>query len=339
MNVSEKNYSVRGLLIILVVFGHVLSKNPNSLISDYTYLFIYTFHMPLFILLSGYYGANVKDKNYLLIVWECITKLLVPFLIVSMLFRITKYIVFGNTITYTLFQKPTFAMWFILALIFYRLVTKLVVRIPNYLIVTLFISVFAQYFPEKLLNYADFTRIFSFIVFYFVGVRMRELNFNLNKFRIKKKHYLWILLVISLLINLYLTTAHFKYTESALKLDTVTFYTDLTIPMYLLTKVYVIGFAFINSLIIYNLIRPSYTLIYIGERSLNIYLGHIFFIVLMRADIYNKLVSRLGEIVMFVVSIFEVILIVLIILVVTQVYRKLNRKLYKKLKALKLSLS
>lgn len=57
----------RGIAMFLVVFGHVIqcySKTPEQYLSNRIYLMIYTFHMPLFMLISGIlYKKSVTNKH------------------------------------------------------------------------------------------------------------------------------------------------------------------------------------------------------------------------------------------------------------------------------------
>lgn len=64
--VVRDNYwdQAKGVLILLVVFGHVLEQCLNGRINTTTYSWIYTFHMPLFVFVSGYF-TRIKDfKHY-----------------------------------------------------------------------------------------------------------------------------------------------------------------------------------------------------------------------------------------------------------------------------------
>lgn len=56
--------NVRGILILLVVVGHFLERVlDQSYPVKAVFLWIYSFHMPLFIFVSGYFSGNlVKDK-------------------------------------------------------------------------------------------------------------------------------------------------------------------------------------------------------------------------------------------------------------------------------------
>ena len=59
----------RGIAIILVVYGHVIehSMAPWSASEDFfqnpVFKIIYTFHMPLFVFISGYLMANSLNKH------------------------------------------------------------------------------------------------------------------------------------------------------------------------------------------------------------------------------------------------------------------------------------
>ena len=57
--------NVRGILIILVVIGHFLLpllKFETRLIIGLIYL-IYAFHMPCFVMLSGYYSKSIYSEG------------------------------------------------------------------------------------------------------------------------------------------------------------------------------------------------------------------------------------------------------------------------------------
>ena len=53
--------NIKGLLILLVVFGHSLELvRINSGVANFMYIFIYTFHMPVFVFYAGYLSKNYK---------------------------------------------------------------------------------------------------------------------------------------------------------------------------------------------------------------------------------------------------------------------------------------
>nr|MCX3330604.1 acyltransferase family protein [Bacillus pacificus] len=80
MNKSRDSYfdNAKFLLIFLVVFGHILRSfiNDNEFML-YLYKFIYTFHMPAFILVSGFFAKGFKRSGY---VKKLAVKLIIPYL-------------------------------------------------------------------------------------------------------------------------------------------------------------------------------------------------------------------------------------------------------------------
>ncbi len=135
-----KNYSgfkridiidaLKGYAIILVILGHVIAyHNPNELKSNFLFILIYSFHMPLLLSLSGYlaYGKSINP------IWAFIVKkfkgLFIPYfswiiigLLIADSFGIKQSIfhtIFESLYTYTnLWFFPVLFFSFIL-LIFY----------------------------------------------------------------------------------------------------------------------------------------------------------------------------------------------------------------------------
>ena len=56
----------------------------NDLISD-VYLFIYTFHVPAFVLISGYFAKKVYEQGYFT---KLVKRLLVPYIIFQVLYTL-----------------------------------------------------------------------------------------------------------------------------------------------------------------------------------------------------------------------------------------------------------
>lgn len=81
---------MKGVLILLVVLGHTLGfiQINGSHIShneDYLGNLIYIFHMPLFVLVSGYFFAKSIDKPIIDIVVKQFNRLLIPEIVVDII--------------------------------------------------------------------------------------------------------------------------------------------------------------------------------------------------------------------------------------------------------------
>lgn len=88
-SLKERDYffdNARAILILLVVFGHMLQPyTSGDKYLSALYLVIYSFHMPTFLFISGYFAKNI-DKPYYL---EKISKrLIVPYMIFFAFFSI-----------------------------------------------------------------------------------------------------------------------------------------------------------------------------------------------------------------------------------------------------------
>ena len=68
---AERSYlnTLKGLLIVLVVIGHFGQTIANNLPASFAFigqgivLFIYLFHMPLFLFVSGYLSKNEEKRR------------------------------------------------------------------------------------------------------------------------------------------------------------------------------------------------------------------------------------------------------------------------------------
>lgn len=130
---------VKGIAIILVVYGHCIEYysteylNGNFFYSDLIHKIIYSFHMPLFMLVSGYlfYGSIRKH------LWICnfqsrFTKLLLPIFLWNSL-----YLIIRNSIDF-IDGKPVLlkeeilsyftALWFLWALFWCSIIVLFVNR-------------------------------------------------------------------------------------------------------------------------------------------------------------------------------------------------------------------
>ena len=94
----------KGIAIILVVFGHVITNGQSS---DLLHLpvwtiihnTIYSFHMPLFFFISGYLQKHCKREDNKMIAKALFRKeicLLIPYALFSFLYLLSK-VIFSNS--------------------------------------------------------------------------------------------------------------------------------------------------------------------------------------------------------------------------------------------------
>ena len=86
----------RMVCIILVVIGHY---DPSNAPSHYSNMLgvIYTFHMPVFLFISGYlYIITRKDKSFYTFITKKIKRLAIPYLVTSAIVVNIKLLMQGN---------------------------------------------------------------------------------------------------------------------------------------------------------------------------------------------------------------------------------------------------
>ena len=84
---------LKGNLVLFVILGHcMLFGFTNTITSEYTvesnylFRFIYSFHMPLFMLISGYFTFNsIKKKSFKEIIKIRFNQLIFPLLLLSII--------------------------------------------------------------------------------------------------------------------------------------------------------------------------------------------------------------------------------------------------------------
>lgn len=114
--VNRESYwdSLKFFLILCVVFGHFLElNNPVGTINRSIFNFIYLFHMPLFVFVSGRF-SQMRDKTKY-------RKSFLRLLETLIIFQLAAIFLFGD-FSLGWFAGPWFHLWYLLSLIFWRLV-------------------------------------------------------------------------------------------------------------------------------------------------------------------------------------------------------------------------
>ena len=136
--------NLKTLLIFFVVYGHVINSIYNfqgiekSLIVSYSWIFIYSFHMPLFVFLSSFFSK--KYNNYSEKTSTILITLLIPYLVFNTIFYLMNR-------QFILPLLPDSSMWYLYALIIWRLFLPIAVRIRFIIPITIFVSLLMNVVP------------------------------------------------------------------------------------------------------------------------------------------------------------------------------------------------
>lgn len=172
--------SLRGLLMLLVVLGHFMEIIPELGAKHALYRIIYSFHMPMFLFLSGFFG-----KFH----WKGILKFISLYVLFQVLYQL-----FQHTVLYGLslgsfspsFQNPYWILWYLLTLIYYYIAVAGLQYIPKRFYplaigISVGIALAAGYFPSVGYPFS-LSRTFFFLPYFVTGYFCRQWKNDLQKF-------------------------------------------------------------------------------------------------------------------------------------------------------------
>lgn len=163
------------LLIVLVVIGH----NWYPLIGQSravkaAYLVVYTFHMPAFILLSGYFSRHFEARPDQ--VRKLVRGVLLPYAVFEIAYLAVVAKADGQPFKLDLFTYPSFLCWFLIALFLWRLTTPVWRVVPKPVLVAVLVSLTAG-----LMNVSTdlaLSRILQFLPWFVAGLGMKREYFR-----------------------------------------------------------------------------------------------------------------------------------------------------------------
>ena len=157
---------VKGILILLVIFGHML-ESADGVVGDVIYHFIYFFHMPLFVLISGYLTKSVQSLRHCISRNTGLLETLIFFQGILILLGLLQ----GKEFSWHSIVTPVWAMWYMLSFFWWRLLVTIInpskYSIQFCVISSLLLCLFAGYLPFS--HIASFQRTFYFFPFFMIG--------------------------------------------------------------------------------------------------------------------------------------------------------------------------
>lgn len=134
--------NARFACIVLVVLGHAVQRlTYDSDVALGLYLLVYAFHMPAFAIISGYFSKSDSPSRRQMA--RVITDIVVPYVIFETVWTLVKWLVEGQANPNL--TRPSWTLWFLLALAIFRLVLPYLALLRYPLVWTVLISVTAGY--------------------------------------------------------------------------------------------------------------------------------------------------------------------------------------------------
>ncbi len=162
--------NIKALLIFLVVFGHIIEKSGNIDGKNTIYTFIYAFHMPLFIFVSGLFHKSSPKR---------ISRFLVLYFVYQTVYCIYDSYVSGELkIQYT---TPIWTVWYLLSTIFWYIAAVLIDldgRKGLRAIGIAFAVALLAGFEKTVKYYLSLSRTIALMPFFLCGVYVRKNFFD-----------------------------------------------------------------------------------------------------------------------------------------------------------------
>lgn len=288
--------NAKAFLILLVVLGHICEPFVDKVpIYKSIFIFIYTFHMPLFIFISGLLSKPYTTDEHFRLGKFC--SLIYCGIALKILVFIFKHF-FDGSASFSLLSESGIP-WYLFVLAEYELLSYLLRKTKPSLVIimSIIICCFAGY-DNTIGDYLCLSRLIVYSPFYFLGHYLTPVKYK------ETAHKKWTALIglISIIILAYICLFHleevYKYRKlftgrnsfSSLKgiLDNCQYYTRFFV---MLSSAY-LGFCFLS-------IIPKKQLPFIskiGSASLQIYFWHMPILLFIRdINMFEKLTNSFGN--------------------------------------------
>lgn len=275
--------NVKAFLIICVVVGHL----ANGLFSTTTWWvvalqnFIYVFHMPAFMIVSGRFAKKRIDKGD----WPTVvSKMVVPYLIFQTAFLVL-YSGLASTPSKFNYFNPLFGLWYFMNVALYSIITTHLKKykwlFPASLIMALLIG-----FSQAPL-YGGFHRIVAFYPFFLFGYYTAGMKFDFCKkpyFRVLS-YLMFVAIGIYVLYNfknkngdiswnLLCMNKDYAYIEKAMKWSTLETLAHAAFRYFM---------GFVGFFMVIGMMPTKKTFFsYVGKHSVYVYVLHCMLIVILR---------------------------------------------------------
>ncbi len=157
--------NLRGLLIFLVVFGHLIeTATEGNGFARVVFTLIYLVHMPLFAGVSGYLSRRQLE------IGKVLRGIVVPYLLAELAYRLFANILLEQPAPLT---QPYWLLWFLFSLTCWRLALPMWMKLPNPLCLATLVSLVAGCFDGIDYSYS-LSRTIYFFPFFVLGHQLRD---------------------------------------------------------------------------------------------------------------------------------------------------------------------
>ncbi|WP_163539750.1 acyltransferase family protein [Gracilibacillus sp. YIM 98692] len=255
------------LFIFLVVFGHLIQPlKPNIELVDALYQSIYFFHMPVFILVSGFFAKGSSDKGYIKKLFQ---KLLIPYFIFQLTYSIY-FLGIGKSEWDSSIYDPHWGLWFLLSLFTWHMMLIVFKKIPPVFGIpfAFLLGILIGYVP-LFGGTLSLSRTFVFFPFFLIGYWLtKEALFKWRKKVLQ--------LVSASILASVLVISYFTPTIPASWLFGSSSYQALDEPVYgglIRLAIYIVAICMVFAILLL-VPKKEYSYTHLGQYTMYVYLLH-----------------------------------------------------------------
>jgi len=156
-------------LVTLVVVGHSWTLLPDHTARHWVYDFLYLWHMPAFVLVTGHLSRSFTWTRQNLV--RLVTVVGVPYVVFEAAMAAFRIHVGGEGGIERLFIQPHWPMWFLAALFLWRLATPLILTTPAPVSVAVVVSLLGGLLAGDILDIGRATAMLPFFVIGLVATK------------------------------------------------------------------------------------------------------------------------------------------------------------------------
>jgi fucose 4-O-acetylase-like acetyltransferase len=162
-------------LILLVVFGHSLTNLKSNIPIIYSlYTFIFIFHMPAFILISGYFSKHFYKEGY---VKNVVRKTLIPFFIFQVAYSWFYYATGYESHFHIDLTSPHWTLWFLISILCWKLMIIPFSRLGKYGLPAAIVLGLGAGCIESFDTTLSASRTLAFFPYFYLGYLLQKEHF------------------------------------------------------------------------------------------------------------------------------------------------------------------
>ncbi|MBO2944792.1 acyltransferase family protein [Paenibacillus sp. F411] len=157
-------------LILLVVVGHFMEPFYGESPLGTLYPWIYSFHMPLFVFVAGYFSKSITYPKYYI---QLVSNLALPYLIFETLYTWFDFYTQGLEKLHFTYFYPYWILWFLFSMLLWKMLLPYLLVLKAPLWIALWSSVLLGYALD-VDYYASVSRTLYFLPFFLLGVYFKR---------------------------------------------------------------------------------------------------------------------------------------------------------------------